>query len=160
MIATILTTPMGQALATFVVAMLPVLELRAALPMAMAMGVPTMQAYLLSVAGNMIPVPFIIFFIRKIFHWMRTQSATLERLVLRLEEKAHKKAEILYKYELIGLIFLVAIPLPGTGAWTGALVAALLEIRLKVAIPCIFIGVLLAGILVCLTVLGVVHISG
>lgn len=160
MITNFLQDILGAELATFVIAMLPVLELRASLPLGVAMGLSVPVAFVLSVLGNLVPVPFIILFIRKIFAWMRGCNATLQRLVERVESRARKKAKTFYKYELIGLVLLVAIPLPGTGAWTGALVAALFEIRLKAAIPCILLGVLIAGIIVTLTVLGVVHVSG
>lgn len=160
MITNFIQNVLGPEIATFVIAMLPILELRGALPIGIAMGLPIPLAYLLAVLGNMAPVPFIILFIRKIFEWMRKYSEILGNLVERIEKRAHEKAKAFYKYELIGLVLLVAIPLPGTGAWTGALVAALLEIRLKVAIPCILLGVLLAGAIVCMTVLGVIHVSG
>lgn len=160
MIINFLQNTLGAELSTFVIAMLPVVELRGALPLGIAMGIPVPLAYLLAVVGNLIPVPFIILFIRKIFEWMRNHSAPLRKLVERIEKRAHEKAKKFYKYQLIGLILLVAIPFPGTGAWTGALVAALLEIRLKVAIPCILLGVLIAGAVVAMTVLGVIHVSG
>lgn len=151
---------LGAELATFVMAMFPVLELRGALPFGIAVGLPVAEAFCLAVLGNMVPVPFIILFIRKIFSWMSDHSPELRSLVQGLEERAYKKAKVFYKYQLVGLILLVAIPLPGTGAWTGALVAAILKIRLKVAIPCILLGVLLAGAIVTLTILGVIHVSG
>lgn len=160
MVIHFITNILGVELATFVIAMLPVLELRAALPFALTMGVATPLAFVLAVAGNLVPVPFIILFIRRIFGWMRGHSPRLQRLVERLETRAKRKAKIFYKYELIGLVILVAIPLPGTGAWTGALVAALLEIRLKVAIPCILLGILIAGLAVSLATLGILHVSG
>lgn len=160
MIINFIQNVLGPEISTFLIAMLPILELRGALPLGIAMGLPIPLAYLLAVLGNMVPVPFIILFIRKIFEWMRKYSRVLGNLVERIERRAREKAKTFYKYELIGLVLLVAIPLPGTGAWTGALVAALLEIRLKVAIPCILLGVLLAGAVVCMTVLGVIHVSG
>lgn len=160
MIGNLIQNIVGVELATFIIAMLPVIELRGALPFGVAMGLPVPAAFVLSVLGNLVPVPFIILFARKVFVWMRGQSPRLQGWAEKLEGRAKKKASTLYKYELIGLILLVAIPLPGTGAWTGALVAALLEIRLKVAIPCILLGVLLAGIIVAMTVVGVIHVSG
>lgn len=160
MIANVIGDYAWSALVTFFVAMVPVLELRGAIPMGVTMGLPIPMAYFFGVLGNLVPVPFIMLFIRKIFRLMRKHSQKLSNLVESIENRAKKKAELLYKYELFGLILLVAIPLPGTGAWTGALVATLLKIRLKVAIPCIIVGVLIAGILVCLTVAGVVHVTG
>lgn len=102
--------------------------------------------------GNLVPVPFIVIFIRKIFVWLRSKSEFLDRVVARMEAKAEKNADKVHKYENVGLFILVAIPLPGTGAWTGALVAAFLDMRLKRCFPAIALGVLAAGIIVfCLT---------
>jgi uncharacterized membrane protein len=96
----------------------------------------------------MIPVPFIIVYIRRILKWLRARCPGLDRLVTRLERRAHLKGRLVTKYRLVGLCLLVAVPLPGTGAWTGALAAAFLDLRLKHALPVIFFGVLLAGIVV------------
>ena len=139
----------------FGLSMVPVIELRGAVPLGVSMGLPGWVVLAVSVLGNMVPVPFIILFIRHIFAWMRKKSAFLENLVCRLEKRAHDKAEILYRYEQLGLYILVAVPLPGTGAWTGALIAALLNIRLKVAAPVIFAGVLTAGIVMMIVSYGV-----
>ncbi|MEG1165743.1 MAG: small multi-drug export protein, partial [Oscillospiraceae bacterium] len=111
------------------------------------MGLGHWQAMLISVIGNMVPVPFIIIFIRKIFAWLRSKSPKLEHTVSNLEKKAEGKWDKVRKYELLGLTVLVAIPLPGTGAWTGALIAALMNIRMKYAVPCILLGVIIAGFL-------------
>lgn len=141
-------TEAGEMLMTLAVAMLPILELRGAIPLGVGMGLHPWQAMLVSVAGNMIPVPFIIIFIRKIFAWLRKKSEWLERTVSRLEVRAEGKWEKVHKYEFLGLMILVAIPLPGTGAWTGALIAALMNMRLRSAIPSIFLGVVIAGFLI------------
>ncbi len=122
----------GKILMTMIVAMTPVLELRGAIPFATANGLNLWVAIGISIIGNMIPVPFIIIFIRKIFEWMRKKSDGLNRLVTRFEQKAEKHKKTVLKYEFWGLFILVAIPLPGTGAWTGALVAAMMDMRLKV----------------------------
>ena len=102
----------------------------------------------------MLPVPFILLFIRKILHWMK-RYPRLGKIACKLEARAAKKSAGVRKSELVGLCILVAIPLPGTGAWTGALVAALMDMRLKRAIPTIFVGVLIAGLLVTLACTGV-----
>jgi len=141
-------TELGKMLLTFLISMAPVVELRGAIPVGVSMGLGHWQAMLISILGNMVPVPFIIVFIRKIFAWLREKSAGLEKMVSRLEKRAEGKWEKVYKYELLGLAILVAIPLPGTGAWTGALVAALMDLRLKTAVPAIFLGVVVAGFLV------------
>lgn len=133
---------------TLLMAMVPVVELRGAIPMGIGLGLHPAACYLAAVVGNMLPVPFIILFVRKVFAWLRHISPWFEEKVSWLETRAEKKAGLIYKYELLGLMILVAIPLPGTGAWTGALIAALLNIRLKVAFPVILLGVLIAGVLV------------
>ncbi|NLW65137.1 MAG: small multi-drug export protein [Clostridiales bacterium] len=128
--------------------MLPIVELRGAIPVGVGAGLGHWQSMITAVLGNMVPVPFIIIFIRRIFAWLRAKSARLEAFVSRLETRAEGKWESVRKYQLLGLAILVAIPLPGTGAWTGALVAALMDIRLKSAMPAIFLGVIIAGFLV------------
>ena len=128
--------------------MVPVIELRGAIPIGVGMGLNYWVVILVSIIGNLIPVPFIIIFIRKIFAWLRTKSKHLNSLVSRLEARADKKSDVIEKYAFWGLFILVAIPLPGTGAWTGALVAALLEMPLKKAFPAILLGVVGAAIIV------------
>ena len=139
---------MKDILLTFLVAMVPVVELRGAIPFGVVRGLNLWTAIIASILGNLIPVPFIILFIRKIFAWMRAHMPKLDGLVLRMEKKAEKNRAAVEKYAFWGLVTLVAIPLPGTGAWTGALVAAMMEIRLKRAFPAIAIGVAIAGVIV------------
>ncbi len=135
-------------LITFLVAMVPVIELRGAIPIGVGLGMSPLWALVVSILGNMVPVPFIILFIRKIFQWMRSHMPRLEKLVARMEAKADKHREMVTKWEFWGLMILVAIPLPGTGAWTGALVAALMDLRMQKSFPAIFIGVVVAGLIV------------
>lgn len=144
-----------QILSVFGLAMIPVFELRGAIPVGVAAGLPFWTVFLTAFLGNLLPVPFLILFTRRVFEWLRTKSALLERFVSRLERKAATKEDLLKKYELLGLCILVAIPLPGTGAWTGSLVAAVFDIRLKHAFPAIALGVLIAGILVSVVTYGV-----
>ena len=132
----------------FLVSMTPLAELRGAIPLGVMLDLPPFGIWLVSVLGNMVPVPFIILFIREIFCWMERRGGKLAGLVHRLRKKAERNAELFYKYELLGLLILVAIPLPGTGAWTGALLAALLDIRLKNAMLAIAGGVIGAGLIV------------
>ena len=139
---------MKDILLTFLVAMVPVVELRGAIPFGVVRGLNLWTAIIASMLGNLIPVPFIILFIRKIFAWMRAHMPKLVGLVIRMEKKAEKNRAAVEKYAFWGLVILVAIPLPGTGAWTGALVAAMMEIRLKRAFPAIAIGVAIAGVIV------------
>ncbi len=150
----------GKIFTTFFISMVPVVELRGAIPIATASGLDLWLAILVSIVGNMIPVPFIILFIRKIFEWMRAISKKLDKVVLTMEQKAEKNRKVVDRYKFWGLFILVAIPLPGTGAWTGALVAAMLEMRLKDAIPAIFLGVVGAGLIVALVTGGVLAAFG
>lgn len=140
--------PMKDILLTFLVAMVPVVELRGAIPFGVVRGLNLWTAIIASVLGNLVPVPFIILFIRRIFAWMRAHMPKLDGLVTRMEKKAGKNRAAVEKYAFWGLAILVAIPLPGTGAWTGALVAAMMEMRLKRAFPAIVIGVVIAGVIV------------
>lgn len=141
-------SPLGKMLITFIVSLLPIIELRGAIPIGVAMGLSPIVAAIISVVGNLLPVPFIIIFIRRIFLWMQKKSPWLKGIAEKLENKALAKGSNLYKGEIIGLILFVAIPLPGTGAWTGSLIAAILGIRLKAALPAVSAGVLIAGVLV------------
>ncbi len=138
----------GKIVLTFFVSMLPIIELRGALPLGVAMGLTPVMSLIVSVVGNILPVPFIILFVRRVFTWMQSRSPRLARIAQKLESKAWSKRDILYKGEIIGLFLFVAIPLPGTGAWTGALIAAILNIRLKVAFPAVLAGVVAAGLIV------------
>ena len=146
--------PMKDILLTFLVAMVPVVELRGAIPFGVVRGLNIWTAILASVLGNLVPVPFIILFIRRIFAWMRAHMPKLDGLVTRMEKKAEKNRAAVEKYAFWGLAILVAIPLPGTGAWTGALVAAMMEMRLKRAFPAIVIGVVIAGVIVSIVTYG------
>lgn len=139
---------------TLFISMIPVIELRGAIPIAVANGLDYRVAIAVSIIGNIIPVPFIIIFIRKIFAFLRKISSKLDMLVTKLEKRAEKKSDVVQKYAFWGLFILVAIPLPGTGAWTGALVAAMLDMRLKKALPAIALGVVAAGAIVAFVTYG------
>ena len=139
-------TRAGEFTLTVLVSMLPVVELRGGIPFGVAAGLPVWAAYIAAVIGNLIPVPCIIVYIRRVFQWMRKRFPRLNSLVDALERKAHLKGEKVTKYKYLGLIVLVAIPLPGTGAWTGSLAAAFLDMPLRRAIPSIIAGVLIAGL--------------
>ena len=141
-------TTAGSILMTLLISMVPVLELRAAIPAGVIAGLDIPVVVAAAIIGNLIPIPFIIVFIRKIFKWMQTKSEKLAALVKRLEDKADRKKDKVLKYEFWGLMFFVAIPLPGTGAWTGALIAAMLDMQLKRAFPAIAAGVVIAAVIV------------
>ena len=142
------TTLGGKMLMTLLVSMVPVIELRGAIPLAVAHGLDYRIAIPLAIVGNLLPVPFIIFYIKKIFLWIRKKIPKLNSLVDRLEKRAASKGDTVRKSAFWGLFLFVAIPLPGTGAWTGALIAAMLDMRLKRAFPAIVLGVLTAGTIV------------
>ena len=138
-------TTVGKCVFTMLVSMVPIIELRGGLPFGVALGLPYYLAFPAAVAGNIIPAPFIIVYIRRIFQWMRRRIPRLNGMVDRLERKAHLKGEKVTRYQYLGLWLFVAIPLPGTGAWTGALVADVLDIRMRTALPAIAAGVIIAG---------------
>lgn len=158
MISWLTQAKLEQLIATFFISMVPVIELRGGLPYGIAFGLDYPVALMAAVLGNMVPAPFIIVYIRRIFHWIRRKSAWCERIVSALERKAHLKGKTVRKYSVIGLCVLVAIPLPGTGVWTGALVAAILDIRLKRALPSIFLGVCIAAAIMTAITFGVIHL--
>ena len=151
-------TTAGKFIWAFLISMVPVVELRGGLPVAIASGLPFGLAYLATVLGNMVPVPFIIIFIKKIFAWMRRHMPRMDALVTKLEQRAESKQGTIDKYGPWGLLLFVAIPAPGTGAWTGALVAALMNMKLKTAVPIIFAGVCIAGLIMTALTYGVIHI--
>lgn len=158
MITWITSTTLGKIIATFFISMVPVIELRGGLPYGITLGLDYPVALAAAVLGNMVPVPFIIVYIRHVFTWLRKRSKWWDEKITRLEKKAHLKGRVVRKYSTIGLCILVAIPLPGTGAWTGALVAAVLDMRLKKAIPAIFLGVCIAAAIMTMVTFGLIHI--
>ena len=151
----------GKCLFTMLVSMIPIIELRGGLPFGVALGLPYHLAFPAAVIGNLIPAPFIIVYIRRIFELMRRYLPWLNGVVDKLERKAHLKGRKVQKYQYLGLWLFVAVPLPGTGAWTGSLAAAFLGMRLKKAMPAVVLGVLTAGcIMLGLTHVGVNLFSG
>lgn len=127
--------------------MLPVVELRVAIPVGAALGLDWHLSFILSVLGNMLPVPFILIFMKRVIKWMKS-TKKLKGIAERIENHTLKKSKLVGNIEAAGLIILIAIPLPGTGAWTGAMIASLLNMKLRYAVFCILIGVILAGIIV------------
>ncbi|MFY9286502.1 MAG: small multi-drug export protein [Tissierellaceae bacterium] len=138
-------------------AMLPVIEVRGAIPVGIALGMSPFHATLLAFLGSIIPVPFILWTIRPIFTYLR-RTKLFRRLVNTLTDKSMRKSGKVKKYGYIGLFFFVAIPLPGTGVWSGSLIAALLNMRIKFAFPTIVLGNLVASIAIMLLSFGVVNI--
>lgn len=146
----------GVKLMVFIVSMLPVVELRGAIPIGMALGLSPVYSAFISFLGGMVPVPFILFGIRPIFAYLR-QTKLFKRLVDKLSTRSlENHGPKVQKYGALALLLFVAIPLPGTGVWSASLIAALLDLRFKVAFPAILIGNFLAGIIVMLLSSGVV----
>ncbi len=135
-------------LAIFVISLLPILELRGGMVAAAVLGVDFWLAFPICVIGNLLPIPFELIFIRRILNWLK-KTKLFSKMAIKLEEKAQKKAndKAILKYKHWGLFLFVAIPLPGTGAWTGGLVADILDLRIKKALPLITLGVITAGII-------------
>lgn len=139
----------------FLISMVPVVELRGAIPIGVAMGLDPWLTFAVAVIGNCLPVPFILLFIRAILRWMKT-TKHLAGIANWLEAKAEKNSGKVLKYATFGLFLFVAIPFPGTGAWTGSLIAALFDMRRRYAIPSVFLGVIAAGVVMTLASAGVV----
>ena len=150
-------TVFGKLLMTFLTAMVPVVELRGAIPLGVAAGLPPAVAAVTAMAGNMVPVPFLLLLLRRVFRLLRGISWLGPRIDA-LERRAHLKGRTVKMYRTLGLILLVAVPLPGTGAWTGALVADVLDIRMKTALPAIAAGVVIAGCIITAVTCGVVSL--
>ena len=146
----------GGGFIVFLISMVPILELRGGLLAAgpAILDIPQWQAIPICIVGNLIPIPFILLLITKIFDWMKG-TKKLKPMVEKLEKKAMSKSANIEKYEFWGLVIFVGIPLPGTGAWTGALIAALLGIRFRKAFPAIVLGVFLVAFLMTVLSYGV-----
>lgn len=137
----------------FIISMCPILELRGGLIAAAILKVDLLVAFPICVLGNMLPIPLILLFIRRIIEWLK-HFKRLNKLAVWIENKANAKSGNVGKYMVWGLFMFVGIPLPGTGAWTGALVADALNIRMKRALPAIFAGVVMAGVIISLVSYG------
>lgn len=146
-------------LTIFIISLFPILELRGGLIAAVLLGVPLWKAFIICYIANMLPVPFIILFIKKIFEFLR-RFKLFSKFVDKLEAKTEKNKDKIMRYKQWGLLLFVAIPLPGTGAWTGALFAALLDIDIKKSIPIIALGVLIAGVIVAVLSYGTAALIG
>ena len=147
----------GKELILFIISMVPILELLGGLLAAgpTFLNIPMWRAIPVSIIGNLLPIPFILLLITKIFDWMKG-TKRLKPVVEKLEKKAMSQSANIEKYEFWGLVAFVGIPLPGTGAWTGALIAALLGIRFRKAFPAIVIGVCLAACIMTIISYGIV----
>ncbi len=136
----------SEHMVVFLISMMPILELRGGLLAASLLKIPPLRAIPICVVGNILPIPFILLFIRQIFRWLK-KIRLVAPLILKLENKAMGRSDQIQKYEFWGLVAFVGIPLPGTGAWTGALIASLLGIDIKKSSIAILIGIAMATVI-------------
>lgn len=136
----------SKEIVVFLISMIPILELRGGLIVSSLLQVPILQAIPLCIVGNIIPIPFILLFIKQIFKWMK-KIKLFRGLIERLENRAMSKSDNIKRYEFWGLALFVGIPLPGTGAWTGSLIAALLDVDFKKAILAELLGIAIATVI-------------
>lgn len=138
---------------TFIISLFPILECRGGLIAAKLLSVPFLPAFAATLLGNILPIPFILLFINKIFEWLKKVPG-INKIIFWLEEHTLKKKAQIDKYGPWGLLLFVAIPLPGTGGWTGALLASLLHIEKKKSLPIIVFGIFIAGLIMSLVSYG------
>ena len=149
----------GREWCVFFCSMIPIIELRGAIPLGAALGLPWWQSYLISIVGNFIPVPFILLFINAILRWMsKSRVKFFNKVANWLYEKAEKNRERIEKYAFWGVAAFVAIPLPATGAWTGSLVAAVFNMKFWKSVLSAIIGILIAGVIMTVISYGVVAV--
>lgn len=158
-IVNLLGDKLAPELVAFIVSMLPILELRGGLIAAKLMDIEFFKAFAICFIGNMLPIPFILLFIRKIFNLLK-KIDKVEKIITKLEVRSMRKGENVKKYRLWGLFLFVAIPLPGTGAWTGALIADLFDIRISRSFPVIAAGVFVAGVIISALSYGLLGLLG
>lgn len=140
------TTVFGKQILVFIISLMPILELRGGLLAASLLGLDPLPSYIISIIGNILPIPLILWFMSSILKWMKTRKK-LKKIALWLDKKVEKNKDKIEKYGFWGLVLFVGIPLPGTGAWTGCLVASVLEMDRKKAFLAALIGVLMASII-------------
>lgn len=151
-------TELQQYLYAFFMSMLPIVELRGGLPLAVtAFGLPLVPSYIVCVLGNILPVPFLLLFARAVLHWCM-KLPKIGHLFQKIVAKGEEKAKKIGKWELLGLLGFVAIPLPGTGAWTGCLIAVVLSLKPLPSFIVISLGVLIAGIIMGFASFGLLEI--
>ena len=141
--------------AVFIISMIPILELRGGLLAASLLKISAAKALPICIVGNIVPIPFILLFIRQIFKWMK-KTKTFRGLITKLENRAMGKSDQIKRYEFLGLLLFVGIPLPGTGAWTGALIASLLEVDIKKSSIAILCGLFMASAIMYIVSYGIV----
>ena len=141
--------------AVFIISMIPILELRGGLLAASLLKISAAKALPICIVGNIIPIPFILLFIRQIFKWMK-KTKLFRGLIIKMENRAMGKSDQIKRYEFLGLLLFVGSPLPGTGAWTGALIASLLEVDIKKSSIAILCGLFMASAIMYIVSYGIV----
>ena len=144
----------GKEILVFIISLLPILELRGGLLAAALLGLDPIPSYIISIVGNLLPIPFILLLINKILNWMRN-SKHFKGIANWLDQKVEKHKGQIEKFGYLGIVLFVGIPLPGTGAWTGTLAASILDMDFKRSILAVMLGVILAGIIMGLASAGV-----
>ena len=145
---------LGKEIVVFIVSLLPILELRGGLLAASILKLDFLPAYIISILGNVLPIPFVLLFLEKIFEWLKKFNFT-NKLITKLEKKILSKKSGIDKYGYIGLLLFVGIPLPGTGAWTGTGLAVLLKLDKKKSFIYIMLGVIMASIIMSILSYGI-----
>ena len=150
----IFANKLGGEMTAFITSVMPVLECRCGMIVAKIFDIPFIKAFLICYLGNMIPMPFILLFIRKILEFMKKHNI-LKKFIEKMEGRADKNRDKIMRYKQWGLLLFIAIPLPGTGGWTGSLFAALLDIDFKKALPIVALGVFIADLIMSVLTYGV-----
>lgn len=157
MMGGLLSLSFGKQLIVFIISMLPILELRGGLIAASLLGLPPIESYLIAILGNIIPVPFILLLMNKILKAMeKSRFKIFNKIHSFLHKKIMKNKDSIEKYGFWGLVLFVGIPLPGTGAWTGSIIAAFLEMDRKKAFFAILLGMLMASIIMMIISFGLI----
>lgn len=152
-IVTFFQDKIPEELIVFIVSLLPILELRGGIIAAKLLGVELIPAFIISYIANMVPIPFILLFIRRVFQFLRDKPV-FGKIIKKLELRSEKKSDTVKKYGIWGLLIFVAIPLPGTGGWTGALIAALMNMPVRKSTGVIALGVIIAGVIMTVAMYG------
>ena len=147
----------GKEIVVFIISLMPILELRGGLIAASLLGLQPIPSYIISIIGNVLPVPFILLLINKILKWMRNSKVEFFKKVASwLDEKVEKNKGQIEKYGYLGVVLFVGIPLPGTGAWTGSLIASVLEMDRKKTFVAVLVGVFIASVIMMLISFGLI----
>ena len=157
MMGGLLSLSFGKQLIVFIISMLPILELRGGLIAASLLGLPPIESYLIAIIGNIIPVPFILLLMNKILKAMeKSRFKIFNKIHSFLHKKIMKNKDSIEKYGFWGLVLFVGIPLPGTGAWTGSIIAAFLEMDRKKAFLAVLLGMIMASIIMMIISFGLI----